>query len=87
MTNQFVLNNIRNEFKNRQKISNDPFKDAETTKLISDSFYPSNGLLKGFIHEIGLHPFGFIMLSDFQVQIHSFLLIIRLIELNLILSK
>ena len=61
------MNNIRNEFKNSKKLSNDPFKDAETTKLISDSFYPTDGLLSGFLHEIGLNPFGFILISDFQV--------------------
>ena len=48
---------MRYEFKNRQTLSIDSFKDAEATKIISDSFYPSNGVLDGFLHEIGLNPF------------------------------
>lgn len=58
---------MRYEFKNRQTLSIDSFKDAEATKIISDSFYPSNGVLDGFLHEIGFNPFGFMLISDFQV--------------------
>ncbi len=60
---------MRYEFKNRNKLSNDHLKDAETTKLLTDHFsFSSNNLCKGFIRELGLNPFGFLILSSIHVR-------------------
>lgn len=65
-----VLGNIKHEFRNRNKISNEVFNDCEIIKLITDSMcLASQTTLNGYIHEIGLNPFGFLLISDIQVII------------------
>ena len=61
---------MKYEYVHRFRKSNDVFDDALITKRIFDStcIYVSKNPLRGFIHELGLDPFGFLLLSDLQVK-------------------
>jgi hypothetical protein len=52
------------------KISNEVFIDAQAAKNITDQiFSDSNSQLKGFLHDVSLDPFGYLLISQVQVNI------------------
>ena len=70
VTNRHTLKMIKSEFSNQNKISSDVFTDALAAKAVSDGMcLESNSNIKGYISEIGLDPFGFLLISDIQVNI------------------
>ena len=70
VTKHATLRKIKQEYLTRNRISNDVFVDAQTTKLLMDNLLcsASKSNLKGFVQEIGLHPYGFLLLCDIQVK-------------------
>lgn len=61
---------MRSEFVHRFKISSDIFIDSIATKTIFDEIASTtNKKIKGFISNIGLDPFGFLLFSEIQVSI------------------
>lgn len=64
---------MKSEFFHRYRISSDIFIDAIATKTIFDSLNSSSGKVTGFISNIGLSPFGFLLFSEFQVIFLLFL--------------
>jgi hypothetical protein len=69
LTKKESLAMIKSEFLHQNRISNDIFHDAQSAKIIHDNYYKKvfrDGLL-GFIQEISLDPFGFLLISDIQV--------------------
>lgn len=65
-----TLNKIKSEYYNRNRISNDVFVDACSAKTLSDHWCAAvYSKLDGYIHEIGLDPFGFLLISDKQVKL------------------
>ena len=69
VTNSKTLSKIKSEFVNRDKISNDVFKDAEAAKYIMDGLcLVGDSKFYGYIQEISLSPFGFILTSYIQVK-------------------
>jgi hypothetical protein len=59
---------IKSEYQHRKRFSNDIFIDAEASKLFCDQMCINVGNnLNGYIREIGLFPFQFILMSDIQV--------------------
>ena len=67
--NSKTLSKIKSEFVNRDKISNDVFQDAEAAKYIMDGLcLVENSKFYGYIQEISLSPFGFILTSYIQVK-------------------
>ena len=65
VTKHATLRKIKQEYLTRNRISNDVFVDAQATKLLMDNLLcsASKSNLKGFVQEIGLHPYGFLLLS------------------------
>jgi hypothetical protein len=74
LTNRHTLSMIKSEYKNQNKFSNDIFIDAEAARVLCDQMCLNVGNnLKGYIREIGLFPFQFILISDIQVNNFSIL--------------
>ena len=69
--NYDVLKQIKYEFKHKNRISTEVFFDANATKIITDSLIGNdNDKIKGYIQEIGLNPFGFLLISEIQVKVN-----------------
>ncbi len=65
---QSVLNTMKSEFLHRFKISSDIFIDSIATKTIFDEMaYKTGGKIKGYMSNVGLDPFGFLLFSEIQV--------------------
>ena len=59
---------MKSEFFHRYKVSSDVFIDAIATKTIFDELpIKTNGRINGFISNIGLDPYGFLLFSEIQV--------------------
>lgn len=59
---------IKSEAVSRSRISNEVFIDSSATKTITDTMcLASKSNIQGYIQEIGLDPFGFLLFSDIQV--------------------
>ncbi|RMZ98256.1 hypothetical protein BpHYR1_009395 [Brachionus plicatilis] len=72
ITNRFTLGMMKSALKHFYKISNEAFVDALAAKNLTDQiFSESETHLKGYVQEISLSPFGFLMLSQIQVNIWS----------------
>lgn len=70
--NRHVLKNMRSEFRNRFKVSSDICIDAIASKTIFETLakkITGNIKINGFIQNIGLDPFGFLLMSAIQVMI------------------
>lgn len=70
-----ILTQIKYEAKHQLRISVDFFYDALASKYIFDNLSDYEDGVKGFIHQLHLDPFGFIMFCDFQVKIIYFFLL------------
>ena len=71
------LSVIKSEFVNRFKISNDIFIDSQAAKFVIDRICSSlmlNGNIKGYIQELRLNPFGFLLFSELQVRLNKVLI-------------
>ena len=62
-----MLANIVAEFYRRFQLSSDVFIDAVGAKKIFDNTAIQTNRVQGFIHSIGLHPYGFLLFSEIQV--------------------
>jgi hypothetical protein len=65
------MKTVINEFRNRGRFSRKIFEDVEITKIIFDNkFIPAEEdiIIKGFIQEIRLHKFGYLMYCEKQVK-------------------
>ena len=71
-----IYNQVKSEFKYRNRLSVDIFSDAIATKRLFNMITNEATQLKGFIHHIGLDPFGFLLISEIQVNIFLILLFI-----------
>ena len=71
---RMALSKIKSDYINRNKISNDISIDVLAAKRLSDSLclnlIPE---FKGFVHQIGLDTFGFLLFSGIQLKIWEFL--------------
>ena len=66
--NRKVLTNMRNEFHHRFKLSSDVFIDAIATKTVFESLAnKTDNKIVGYVHSIGLDPYGFLLFSEIQV--------------------
>ena len=71
VTNRKILSKIKREFINKSKISNDISTDFNAAKLSCDEFcivINEKSLYKGYISDISLIPFGFLLNSEIQVR-------------------
>ncbi|CAF0909191.1 unnamed protein product, partial [Brachionus calyciflorus] len=67
VTNRFTLSMMKSSLVHFYKISNEVFVDALATKNITDQIVTTeNSQLKGFIHNISLDPFGYLLMSQVQ---------------------
>lgn len=60
---------MKSEYLRQNRISTDVYHDANTAKIVHSSYYKKiydDGLI-GYIQEISLDPFGFLLISDIQV--------------------
>ncbi|CAF1080474.1 unnamed protein product [Brachionus calyciflorus] len=74
VTNRFTLAMCKSSLVNFYKISNDAFVDALATKNLCDHFLTENECgMNGYIQEISLSPFGYLLFSKIQVYINLFL--------------
>ncbi len=65
---QSVLNTMKSEFLHRFKISSDIFIDSIATKTIFDEMaFKTSGKIKGYMSNVGLDPFGYLLFSKIQV--------------------
>ncbi len=70
VTNRHTLKQMKSEFVNRHKLSNDVFIDALATKSVTDELcIKSSSNIEGYIQEISLNPFGYLLFSDKQVLV------------------
>jgi hypothetical protein len=68
VTNQNTLKKMKSEFVNRHKMSSDVFVDVLAAKSVTDGMcLKSSSNIEGYIQEISLNPFGFLLFSDIQV--------------------
>lgn len=63
-----ILSVIKSEFKLKNRIASDLHNDAAGAKIVFDNLLTENKKIKGFIHELGIDPFGFVMTSEIQVN-------------------
>ncbi|RNA18556.1 hypothetical protein BpHYR1_022731 [Brachionus plicatilis] len=67
ITSRFTLGMMKSALKHFYKISNEAFVDALAAINLTDQiFSESETHLKGYVQEISLSPFGFLMLSQIQ---------------------
>ena len=60
---------MKSEFNNRNRLSSDIFVDANCAKIMTDKLcLPSDSKMAGYIQEITMNPFGFLTMSDIQVN-------------------
>ena len=57
---------VRYETKHRERLSNNIFTDAAASKQVMDRLIGGKKL-NGFVREVGLDPFGFLMMAEIQV--------------------
>ena len=61
---------MKSEFCHRFKISSDIFIDSIATKSIFDEMvFKTHGKIKGYLSNVGLDPFGFLLFSEIQVNL------------------
>jgi hypothetical protein len=70
VTNNKTLSKIKEEFLNQNKLSKEILIDAKLTKQVFDFMYHKIDYtnIEGYIHELTLDPFGFLLISDLQVK-------------------
>lgn len=60
---------MQSALRNFYKISNEAFLDALAVKNVTDQiFFDSKTHLKGYVQEICMSPFGFLLFSQIQVN-------------------
>ena len=70
VTSANVLKTVRFEAKHRERLSTNTYTDADATKQVMDKLI--NGkMINGFVREIGLDPFGFLLMAQIQVRFQS----------------
>ncbi|CAF1061763.1 unnamed protein product [Brachionus calyciflorus] len=63
-----TLQKIKNELDNKFRLSRDLIFDLKATKILSENIgISTNSEFKGFVHNICLDPYGFLLMSDIQV--------------------
>ena len=67
-----VLHKIKSQFGHRQRLDMDLIVDTNACKTMFDASHPPDhlsphGRIKGFMQNISLDPFGFLMMSNTQV--------------------
>ncbi len=66
-----TLYRIRKEFTDANKLSNDIYIDIEAAKISMDGLchvVNPKSIFKGYISDISLNPFGFLLNSEIQVN-------------------
>ena len=66
-----MLRQIKYEYKHKDKISCDIFRDTEATKNLCDFLCVKLNefdYLNGFVQEHSYNPFGFLLMSQIQVS-------------------
>lgn len=64
---------IKSEYNDLNRLSSDIYSDADLAKKMTDDLcLISKSELHGYIQEISLNPFGFLLISDIQVIIIIF---------------
>jgi hypothetical protein len=58
---------MAHEYINRLKLSRDIFVDIEATSHLFQTLCKNHGKLDGYVHDIGLNPFGYCLISNLQV--------------------
>ena len=78
VTNENVLNVIKHELKNANRLSSNIFIDAQSAKTVFDNLYHDklDTPIKGYIQDIRLNKFGMLLYSDKQVNIKNSLEVI-----------
>lgn len=73
VTNKNTLKQMKSEFINKHRLSSDVYIDVLATKSVTDRMcLKSSSNIDGYIQEISLNPFGFLLFSDIQVCRHYF---------------
>jgi hypothetical protein len=70
ITDTKVLNVIKSEFRNAERYSSNVFEDVDRAKMIYDNLFISQNesiIIKGFIQEIKMNKFGFLLYTEKQV--------------------
>ena len=72
-----ILHKIKSEFTHRNRIDSDLIVDTHACKTMFDASHPSvpsqqHSHIKGFIQNISLVPFGFLLMSSIQVKHATF---------------
>ena len=64
------LRQLKYEYIHRDRMSNDIFQDARVAKSIMTDLVgdENNKDIKGYIQELSMDPFGFLLISDLQVS-------------------
>ncbi|CAF0907232.1 unnamed protein product [Brachionus calyciflorus] len=65
---QSILTQIKYEAKHEFRLSVDFFYDALASKYIFDNLNDCDGEVTGFIQELNLNPFGFLLFSEYQYK-------------------
>ena len=66
VVNSDVLKMVRYETKHRERLSNNVFTDAAASKQVMDRLIVGKKF-NGFVREVGLDPFGFLLIAEIQV--------------------
>ena len=66
VVNSDVLKMVRYETKHRERLSNNVFTDASASKQVMDRLIVGKKF-NGFVREVGLDPFGFLLIAEIQV--------------------
>ena len=68
-----MLAQIKTEAKYEKRICNELIIDVNATKRLCDKICMETTVFKGFIRDISLEPFGFLLLSLLQVILYNFI--------------
>jgi hypothetical protein len=64
---------MKSEFFHRFRISSDVFIDSIAAKTVFDEIaFKVSGKIKGYLSNLGLDPFGFLLFSEIQVKLSEF---------------
>ena len=62
------MQKIKNELDNRFRLSRDMIFDLRATNVLCENLgLSTNSEFKGYVHNICLDPYGFLLMSDIQV--------------------
>ena len=65
-----ILHKIKSQFVHRNRLDADIIIDTDACKRLFDASYPPEtpGRIKGYMQDISLCPFGFLLISNIQVR-------------------